>query len=60
MTRFSEDTGGAVFPGDTGAIRLYFDVDDINAGVAQVKELGGSGRSSARAVNGLVCDRNRY
>ena len=40
-TRLSEDTGGAVFPGDTGAIRTYFDVDDINAGVARVKELGG-------------------
>jgi len=42
MTRLSEDTGAAVFPGDPGAIRAYFDVDDINAGVARVKELGGS------------------
>jgi len=41
MTRLSENTGGAVFPGDTGAIRVYFDVDDINAGAAKVKELGG-------------------
>ena len=41
MTRLSEDTGGAVFPGDPGAIRVYFDVDDVNAGVARVKELGG-------------------
>jgi predicted enzyme related to lactoylglutathione lyase len=41
MTRLSEDTGGAVLPGDPGAIRVYFDVEDVNAGVARVKELGG-------------------
>jgi uncharacterized protein len=42
MTRTSEDTGGAIFSGDPGAIRPYFDVDDINAGVARVRELGGT------------------
>jgi len=41
MLRLSEDTGGAVFPGDPGAIRVYFDVDDVNTGVARVRELGG-------------------
>jgi predicted enzyme related to lactoylglutathione lyase len=41
MTRLADDVGGAVFPGDPGAIRVYFDVDDINAGAAKVKELGG-------------------
>jgi predicted enzyme related to lactoylglutathione lyase len=41
MTRLGEDTGAAVFPGDTGAIRIYFEVDDINAGAARVNELGG-------------------
>jgi predicted enzyme related to lactoylglutathione lyase len=41
MTRTSEDTGGAIFPGDPGAVRPYFDVEDINAGVARAKELGG-------------------
>jgi len=41
MTRLEETMGGAVLPGDPGAIRVYFDVDDINAGVARVKELGG-------------------
>jgi uncharacterized protein len=41
MVRFSEDTGGGLFPGDPGAIRVYFDVDDINAGAARLKELGG-------------------
>jgi predicted enzyme related to lactoylglutathione lyase len=39
--RVSDTSGSAVFPGDTGAIRVYFDVDDINAGAAKVKELGG-------------------
>ena len=42
MVRFSEDTGGGLFPGDPGAIRVYFDVDDINAGAARVNELGGT------------------
>jgi predicted enzyme related to lactoylglutathione lyase len=41
MTRLSENSGGAVFPGDTGAIRVYFDVDDIKAGASRVNELGG-------------------
>jgi predicted enzyme related to lactoylglutathione lyase len=41
MTRVSDTAGAAVFPGDTGAIRVYFDVDDINAGAARVRELGG-------------------
>ena len=43
MTRFSENTGGAIYgaDGDKRGARVYFDVDDINAGVARVKELGG-------------------
>ena len=41
MARISEDAGSAVLPSDTGAIRVYFDVDDINAGAARLKELGG-------------------
>jgi uncharacterized protein len=43
MTRTSEQTGGAITnmePGKQG-LRVYFDVDDINAGAARVKELGG-------------------
>ena len=43
MTRISEKTGGAITdmePGKQG-LRVYFDVDDINAGAARVKELGG-------------------
>jgi uncharacterized protein len=41
MARISDDAGSAVFPSDTGAIRVYFDVDDINAGASRLKELGG-------------------
>jgi hypothetical protein len=41
MARITEDAGSAVFPSDTGAIRVYFDVDDINAGASRLKELGG-------------------
>jgi uncharacterized protein len=43
MTRISEQTGAAISnmePGKRGT-RAYFDVDDINAGAARVKELGG-------------------
>jgi hypothetical protein len=43
MTRLSETSGAAVFPadGDARGPRVYFDVDDINAGAAKVRELGG-------------------
>ena len=43
MTRFSETTGGAIYgaDGDKRGTRVYFDVDDINTGIARVKELGG-------------------
>lgn len=43
MTRFSETTGGAITSMESGqqGTRTYFDVDDINAGVARVKQLGG-------------------
>jgi uncharacterized protein len=43
MTRFSETTGGAIYgaDGDKRGTRTYFDVDDVNAGAARVKELGG-------------------
>ena len=44
MTRLSETTGAAISNSDPGkkGTRTYFDVDDINAGAAKVKELGGS------------------
>ena len=41
MTQLSETSGAGLFPGDPGAIRVYFDVVDINAGAARVRELGG-------------------
>ena len=43
MTRISDNSGAAITnmePGKRGT-RTYFDVDDINAGAARVKELGG-------------------
>jgi uncharacterized protein len=43
MTRISDSSGGAITdmePGKRGT-RTYFAVDDINAGAAKVKELGG-------------------
>jgi predicted enzyme related to lactoylglutathione lyase len=43
MTRISDRTGGAITnmePGKRGT-RVYFDVDEITAGAARVKELGG-------------------
>jgi predicted enzyme related to lactoylglutathione lyase len=43
MARISDQMGGAITnmePGKRGA-RAYFDVDEINAGVARVRELGG-------------------
>jgi predicted enzyme related to lactoylglutathione lyase len=43
MTEISKGTGGAITnmePGKRGT-RPYFEVDDINAGAARVRELGG-------------------
>jgi uncharacterized protein len=43
MTQVNDQTGGAITnmePGKRG-LRVYFDVDDINAGAARVRELGG-------------------
>jgi uncharacterized protein len=43
MTRIDESTGAAVYPADGNerGMRVYFDVDDINAAAARVRELGG-------------------
>ena len=41
MTQFTEDSGGAIFPAEDRGARIYWDVDDINAGTAKIKELGG-------------------
>ena|SRR5579884_2873987 len=44
MVRTGEDQGGAVYAGpDAGSgTRVYFDTDDIDATIAQVRELGGN------------------
>ena len=43
MTRFSDTQGGAIAAaeGSERSPRVYFDVDEIKAGAARVKELGG-------------------
>ena len=44
MTQLSDQTGGAIYnnpEGNADAIRVYFDVTDINQGAARVRELGG-------------------
>jgi predicted enzyme related to lactoylglutathione lyase len=41
MTQLSDDSGGAVFPSEERDARIYFDTDDINAGAAKIRELGG-------------------
>jgi uncharacterized protein len=43
MTRVSDESGAAItdMEGGKKGTRTYFDVDDINAGAAKVKELGG-------------------
>ena len=43
MARVSEDTGAAITGMDPAlrGPRAYFDVDDVNAGVARVRDLGG-------------------
>jgi predicted enzyme related to lactoylglutathione lyase len=54
MTRISESSGGAISNMESGkrGTRTYFDVDDINAGAARVKELGGKADEPA-AVPGM-------
>ena len=63
MARFSDSQGGAITAddGSTKGPRVYFDVDDINAGVARVKELGGEiERRHGRPQHGLVRDLLRH
>ena len=53
MARISDTAGAAITnmePEKTGA-RAYFDVDEINAGVARVKELGGEANDPAPVPN---------
>ena len=43
MTQAGGDPGGAIYPSENGGsgFLVYFDVDDINAGAASVREAGG-------------------
>ena len=43
MARVNDSSGAAVYAadGDRRGTRVYFDVDDIHAGIARVNELGG-------------------
>ena len=43
MTRITDETGAAISDADPGkrGTRVFFDVDDVNAGAARVTELGG-------------------
>ena len=42
MTRFSDESGGAIYRGPDGPGHArYFDVDDIEAGASKVARLGG-------------------
>jgi uncharacterized protein len=41
MARTGESSGAAVMPGDPGHPNYYYDVPDIDAAMAKVKELGG-------------------
>ena len=54
MFRISDNQGGAIMEADGAkrGARAYFDVDDINAGIARVKELGGES-SDAMPVPGM-------
>jgi predicted enzyme related to lactoylglutathione lyase len=62
MTRTGEQQGGAISEGDGSGIRVYFDVDDINASTAKVRELGGEA-GDAGPVPGMgwfaVCKDNQ-
>ena len=55
MTRFDEETGAAVHSAAEGGgipgIFVYFDVDDIQAGTARVKELGGEAEEPGPVPN---------
>jgi predicted enzyme related to lactoylglutathione lyase len=54
MTQLSDTQGAAVLPaeGNGRAARPYFSVDDVNAGVARVRELGGQA-DNAMPVPGM-------
>jgi predicted enzyme related to lactoylglutathione lyase len=53
MTRLAETQGAAIFPGEgSSAARPYFSVDEIDASVARVRELGGQA-DDAQPIPGM-------
>ena len=56
MARTADNEGAAVYPGDQRGLMVYYDVDDIDAHVAKVRDSGGSGDDKMpRPGDGLVC-----
>jgi predicted enzyme related to lactoylglutathione lyase len=54
MTRVTDSSGAAVYnnpEGNAEGIRVYFDLDDINQGVARVRELGGEANEPQAVPN---------
>ena len=53
MARVDDSSGAAIYAaeGDKRGTRVYFGVDDINAGAARVNELGGSGGEAMPVPN---------
>ena len=41
MARVSDESGAALMPGEPGHPNVYLDVQDIEASIAKVRELGG-------------------
>src|SRR5438067_3784556 len=42
MVQTAPDQGGAIYPADKRGMIVYFDTDDIDSSVAQVRDGGGS------------------
>jgi predicted enzyme related to lactoylglutathione lyase len=52
MTRLGETQGAAIYPDEGRAARPYFSVDEIQAAVARVRELGGQS-DDAQPIPGM-------
>jgi predicted enzyme related to lactoylglutathione lyase len=53
MSDLGEGQGAAIFPSDSGAtgLKVYFGVDDIDATLAKVRELGGQAEDKMPVPN---------
>ena len=55
MARTADNEGAAVYPAEKRGLLVYYDVDDIDAHVAKVRDSGGrGGGQDAGAEHGLV------